>query len=63
VAAPWLARELSPSAARRTRFFVSARLPIAFYGCEAMALVLDAIAAGDGERAAVTRAARRAPTR
>jgi branched-chain amino acid transport system substrate-binding protein len=58
VAAAWLARALSPSAAQRTRFFVSARLPIAFYGYEAMALVLDAIAAGDGDRAAVTRAAR-----
>jgi len=29
-----------------------------FYGYEAMALVLDAIAAGDGDRAATARAAR-----
>ena len=59
VAQPWLARELSPGAAQRTRFFVSQRLPIACYGHEAMALVLDAIAAGGGEdRAAVSAAAR-----
>jgi len=58
VAASWLARELSSSAAERTRFFVSQRLPMACYGYEAMALVLDAIAAGGGDRAAVTAAAR-----
>jgi branched-chain amino acid transport system substrate-binding protein len=58
VAASWLARELSPGAAERTRFFVSQRLPMACYGYEAMALVLDAIAAGDGDRPAVTAAAR-----
>jgi branched-chain amino acid transport system substrate-binding protein len=57
VAASWLARELSPGAAERTRFFVSQRLPMACYGYEAMALVLDAIAAG-GDRAATLRAAR-----
>lgn len=37
---------------------VSQRLPMACYGYEAMALVLDAIAAGDGDRAATLRAAR-----
>jgi branched-chain amino acid transport system substrate-binding protein len=58
VAASWLARELSPGAAERTRFFVSQRLPMACYGYEAMALVLDAIAAGEGDRAATLRAAR-----
>ncbi len=58
VAAAWLARELSPQAAARTRFFVAARAPMAFYGYEAMALILDAIAAGAGERAATARAAR-----
>jgi hypothetical protein len=42
IAAPWLARELSPGAAERTRLFVSQRLPMACYGYEAMALVLDA---------------------
>jgi branched-chain amino acid transport system substrate-binding protein len=58
VAQARLARELSPGAAQRTRFFVSQRAPMAFYGYEAMALVLDAIAAGDGDRAATARAAR-----
>jgi branched-chain amino acid transport system substrate-binding protein len=58
VAVPWLARSLSPSAAERTRFFVAQRAPFAFYGFEAMALILDAIGAGDGDRAATVRAAR-----
>jgi branched-chain amino acid transport system substrate-binding protein len=58
VAEEWLARGLEASAAERTRFFVAQRAPFAFYGYEAMALVLDAIAAGGGDRAAVTRAAR-----
>jgi branched-chain amino acid transport system substrate-binding protein len=57
VAAPWLARALEPTAAARTRFFVANRGPLAFYGFEAMALVLDALAAGS-DRAAVTRLAR-----
>jgi branched-chain amino acid transport system substrate-binding protein len=58
VARAWFAREMSPAAAQRTRFFVAQRVPMAFYGYEAMALVLDAIAAGGGDRAATTRAAR-----
>jgi branched-chain amino acid transport system substrate-binding protein len=58
VAEPWLARELSPAAAARTRFFVAHRAPFGFYGFEAMALILDAIAAGGGNRPAVVRAAR-----
>jgi branched-chain amino acid transport system substrate-binding protein len=58
VAASWLARELSPGAAERTRFFVSQRLPMACYGYEAMALVLNAIAAGGGDRAGTLCAAR-----
>jgi branched-chain amino acid transport system substrate-binding protein len=58
VAASWLARDISPGAAARTRFFVSARVPLAFYGFEAMALALDAIAAGGEDRAAVSAAAR-----
>jgi branched-chain amino acid transport system substrate-binding protein len=58
VAQAWFARDLSPAAARRTRLFVAQRVPMAFYGYEAMALVLDAIAGADGDRAAVTRAAR-----
>jgi branched-chain amino acid transport system substrate-binding protein len=58
VALAWFAREMSPAAAQRTRFFVAQRVPLAFYGYEAMALVLHAIAAGNGDRAATTRAAR-----
>jgi branched-chain amino acid transport system substrate-binding protein len=58
VAAEWLASALEPAAAERTRFFVAQRVPMGFYGYEAMALVLDAIAAGDGDRAATARAAR-----
>ena len=58
VAADWLARALAPPVAARTRFFVAARAPLGFYGFEAMALVLDAIAAGGGDRAAIVRAAR-----
>jgi ABC-type branched-subunit amino acid transport system substrate-binding protein len=42
VAQAWFARDLSPGAARRTRLFVAQRAPLAFYGYEAMALVLDA---------------------
>ena len=58
VAADWLARALQPSAAQRTRFFVANRAPLAFYGYESMALILDAIAAGGGDRAAIVEAAR-----
>jgi branched-chain amino acid transport system substrate-binding protein len=58
VAQSWFARDLALGPARRTRFFVAQRAPMAFYGYEAMALVLDAIAAGAGERAATARAAR-----
>jgi branched-chain amino acid transport system substrate-binding protein len=58
VAEPWLARELSPSAAERTRFFLAQRAPFGFYGFEAMALILDAIAAGNGDRAATVSSAR-----
>jgi branched-chain amino acid transport system substrate-binding protein len=58
VAVSWLARELSATAAARTRFFVAQRAPFGFYGFEAMALALDAVAAGGGDRAATVRAAR-----
>jgi branched-chain amino acid transport system substrate-binding protein len=58
VALPWVAEQLSPAAAERTRFFVAQRAPFAFYGYEAMALIADALAAGGGDREAVTRAAR-----
>jgi branched-chain amino acid transport system substrate-binding protein len=57
VAQPWLARELDGSTAERTRFFVAQRGPFAFYGYEAMALILDSIAGGSGRSDAV-RAAR-----
>jgi branched-chain amino acid transport system substrate-binding protein len=58
VAEPWLARELIPSAAACTRFFVAQRAPFAFYGFEAMALILDAVAAAGADRAAIVAAAR-----
>ena len=58
VATPGLARELTPPAAERSRFFVAQRGPLALYGFEAMSLALDSIAAGEGDRAAVVRAAR-----
>jgi branched-chain amino acid transport system substrate-binding protein len=58
IALPHLAEGVSPAAAERTRLFVANRAPFAFYGFEAMALALDSIAVGDGEREAVTRAAR-----
>jgi ABC-type branched-subunit amino acid transport system substrate-binding protein len=58
IAVPQLARELSPAAAARTRLFVANRAPFAFYGFEAMALALDAIAEGSGDREAVARAGR-----
>lgn len=58
VAVDWLARELEHSAAERTRLFVPHRGPFGFYGFEAMALILDAIASGGGDRAATVLAAR-----
>lgn len=58
IAEPWLASELSESEAERTRFFLAQRAPWGFYGFEATALILDAIADGDGDRAATARAAR-----
>lgn len=58
IAVPWLARDLKPAAAERTRLFVAQRAPFAFYGFEGMVLILDSIAAGNHDRAAVVRAAR-----
>jgi ABC-type branched-subunit amino acid transport system substrate-binding protein len=63
VAVDWLARELKPSAAERTRLFVPQRGPLGFYGFEAMALILDAVAMGGGDRAATVKAARTTQTR
>jgi branched-chain amino acid transport system substrate-binding protein len=57
VAENWLAQRIDSSAAERTRFFVAQRAPFAFYGYEAMALVLDAIAKG-GDRAAIVETVR-----
>ena len=50
VALEWLARELDPSTASRTRFFVSPRGPLALYGFEAMTLTLDAVEENGAER-------------
>jgi hypothetical protein len=58
VAEAWLARELDAATAERTRFFVAHQAPFAFYGYEAMALVLDCIVAGGGDRPVVTQLAR-----
>jgi branched-chain amino acid transport system substrate-binding protein len=58
VAEPSLARALAPAAAERSRFFLAQRAPFGFYGFEAMALILDAVAEGGGDRAAIVRAAR-----
>ena len=58
VAVSWLAHELSPAAAARTRFFVAQRAPMGFYGFEAMALVLDAIAPRSADRESVVRTVR-----
>jgi branched-chain amino acid transport system substrate-binding protein len=63
VATARLARELAPGAAARTRFFTARRAPWGFYGHEAMTLVLDAVAAGEEDRQAVSRAARAMPER
>lgn len=62
VAEPWLARELSPAAAERTRFFLAQRAAFALYGYEAMELILDSAAAG-GDRATVVANARSAKDR
>lgn len=58
VAEPWLAEAISPSAAARTRFFLARRAPMGFYGYEAMALIIDAIAEGGGDRERAVLAAR-----
>jgi ABC-type branched-subunit amino acid transport system substrate-binding protein len=58
VAVAWLAHELSPEAAARTRFFVANRAPFAFYGYAAIEHILAAVAEGGGDRAATARAGR-----
>lgn len=52
------ARELDAHAAERTRLFTSQRAPWGFYGYEAAALILDAIAEAGGDRAGVVGTAR-----
>jgi branched-chain amino acid transport system substrate-binding protein len=63
LAVRWLAVDLAPHVAERTRFFVAERAPLAFYGYEAMALALDAVAEGAGDRGATVKAARAARER
>jgi len=58
LAVDWVARAIDADAAQRTRFFTAQRAPWGFYGFEAMALILDAVAAGGGTRAGAVRAAR-----
>jgi branched-chain amino acid transport system substrate-binding protein len=55
VAAAWFAAEMGAAEAERTRFFVPLRAPLAFYGFEAMALILDSLG---GDRAEVVARAR-----
>lgn len=58
VAQAWFANELAPAVAARTRFFVAQRAPFAFYGFEAIALILDAITSSDDGRNGTVGAAR-----
>ncbi len=58
VAEDWLVQRIDPSAAERTRFFIAQRAPFAFYGYEAMALILDSIATAGDDREAVAQTAR-----
>ncbi len=52
------ARARDESAAGRTRLFTAQRAPWGFYGYEAAALILDAVAAAGGDREGVVHAAR-----
>jgi len=58
MAVDWVARAIDADAARRTRFFTAQRAPWGLYGFEAMALILDAVAASAGTREGAVRAAR-----
>jgi branched-chain amino acid transport system substrate-binding protein len=53
------AHALEDGAAARTRLFTAQRGPWGFYGYEAAALILDAVAAAGGDRLAVMETARR----
>jgi hypothetical protein len=57
VAQPWLARQLAPGAADRTRFFLGQRGGPALHGAEAMDVVLEALRGGAVDRPAVLAAA------
>jgi len=63
IALPWLAHEISPGAAERTRFFEGRRASWGLYGFEAAALILDAAAQANGDRASAVRFARGARDR
>jgi branched-chain amino acid transport system substrate-binding protein len=52
-------RDLDGGPAARTRLFTAQRAPWGFYGFEAAALILDAVAAAGGDRLGVIEAARR----
>lgn len=58
VAVSWLAEAMGPTAAERTRFFVAPTRPFGSYGEEGMTLILEAVAEGGADRAAVVREAR-----
>jgi branched-chain amino acid transport system substrate-binding protein len=58
VALDWFAAEMGAAEAARTRFFVALRAPLAFYGFEAMALILDSLGGDRTEVAARARSAR-----
>lgn len=59
IAEPWLVDALPEAVAQQTRFFVPHRGPLALYGFEAMALILDAIADAGHDRAGVVVASRK----
>jgi branched-chain amino acid transport system substrate-binding protein len=58
VAVPWLAAELEPGAAERTRFFAAQRASFDLYGYEAMALILDSLGRDRASTVAAARATR-----
>ncbi len=63
IAEPWLVEALPSAVAQRMRFFVPHRAPLALYGFEAMALILDAITDAGEDRAGAVAALRKQRTR
>ena len=63
IAEPWLVEALPEAVAKRMRFFLPHRAPLALYGFEAMALILDAFAVAGHDRASVAAASRQPRTR